>query len=246
MTLFDPDPKLRWLFFLTHPDDELSICAWIRRLALAGSDVFLSWTHSNEEREAEARSAAEELGVPQDRLFFHASPDGGVLDDLESLLPRFQELTAEIAPDRIVCGAFEQGHLDHDATNYLANRVAKCPVLEVPWYHTYANLIQAVNRFAQPDGQQVLSLEPGETEFKKRLARMYPSQRIGDLLVWYEVWRRLRGSREGLAETERLRLQTHRDFLTPNLPPKLAGRVRRTGRWRTWEAAILAFDEEPG
>ena len=46
MTLFDADIGERWLFCMTHPDDEISICAWIRRLTDAGVDVFLSWTHS--------------------------------------------------------------------------------------------------------------------------------------------------------------------------------------------------------
>jgi LmbE family N-acetylglucosaminyl deacetylase len=74
--IFDPDPTLRWAFCMTHPDDEISICAWIKWLAENGNDVFLSWTHSNPSREREARAAAALMGVPEDRLMFFDAPDG--------------------------------------------------------------------------------------------------------------------------------------------------------------------------
>src|SRR5438445_654803 len=66
MSVFEPG--FRWLFCLTHPDDEIAIGAWIRRLTKSGCDVFLSWSHDTPIREEEARAAAEMLGVPQNRL----------------------------------------------------------------------------------------------------------------------------------------------------------------------------------
>jgi LmbE family N-acetylglucosaminyl deacetylase len=116
---FDPDPKIRWLFCLTHPDDELSVAVWIRRCVQNGCEVWLSWTHATFIRQAEARAVARLLGVPPDRIVFHGATDGAVCDEMGALLPSFRAMMARVRPDRVVCGAFEQGHLDHDATHWL-------------------------------------------------------------------------------------------------------------------------------
>lgn len=242
MKAFDSDPTIRWMFCMTHPDDELSIAAWMRRLVSSGADVFISWTHSNPVRQDEARQFAEAIGVPQDRLRLFESPDGAVLEDVPRLRPLFARWIAEVRPARVVCGAFEQGHLDHDATNYLVGKTFGGPVFEVPFYHTYASLIQLVNRFADPCGEEVLPLEPAESVLKQRLADLYPSQRIRELLVWYGLWERLNGRIADLGSSERMRLQGPLDYRVPNLPTRLAERVRRTARWRRWEQTIRTYE----
>ncbi len=239
--LFDPDPSLRWLFCMTHPDDEISICAWIKRLTSQGNQVFLSWTHSNDIREREAHAVARMLGVPPDRYRFFGAPDTAVIDEVPELLGPFAQMMAEVQPDRVVCGAFEQGHLDHDATNYLVNRAFKGQVLEVPFYHAYLRRFQRLNRFANSEGQEVIPLTQDEQAFKKRIARQYPSQRIWSNLVWYEIYQGVRLKAIELPKTERMRLQTHRDWLTPNLPEPLARRVRRCENWRRWETVMRSL-----
>ena len=107
---------------MTHPDDEISICAWIKRLAQNGNPVYLNWTHSNPIREAEAIEVAGKLGVPKANLSFMGATDGNIRFEMAELLPKFQDLLDRVRPDRVACGAFEQGHLDHDATNWLVNR----------------------------------------------------------------------------------------------------------------------------
>jgi LmbE family N-acetylglucosaminyl deacetylase len=239
---FDPDPSIRWLFCMTHPDDELSIAAWIRRLTLQGADVFVSWTHSTPTRIEEAKAFAEAVGIPEDRLRFFDSPDGRVLEDLPRVIPLLRGAVNDIRPSRIVCGAFEQGHLDHDATNYAVSKAFDGQTFEAPFYHTYASLIQTVNRFADPTGEEVLALEPDEITQKKRFAELYPSQRIRELLVWYGVWQRLRGRSEDLCASERLRLRGPLDYLKPNLPAALSERVRRTARWKRWEQTVRTYE----
>lgn len=238
MKLFDPDPNLRWLFCMTHPDDEISICAWIRRLAQAGNDVFISWTHSTDVREREARAVAKLFGIPEERLWFFGAPDMGVIEQMGDLLPIYRDMIADVQPDRAVCGAFEQGHLDHDATNWLVNHSFEGPVLEVPFYHAYLRRYQRLNRFADPTGQEVIHLSKEEQRFKKRVARQYPSQRIWSNLVWYEIYQGMRLKAIELPKTERMRLQTHREWLRPNLPDSLARRVARTATWRRWLHAL--------
>ncbi len=227
---------------MTHPDDELSIAAWIRRLTAGGSEVHLSWTHSTSVRELEARAVAKKLAVPGHRLTFFDAPDGGVLEAVPGLLPRFADLIRAVRPDRIVCGAFEQGHVDHDATNYLVARSFDGPVYEVPFYHSYADWIQTVNRFADPDGEELLELDAAESIFKRELSEDYPSQRIRELMVWYGIWQRVRTRDADLLGTERVRLQVWRDYLSPNLPPARAGRVLRTREWGRWIRAICEFE----
>jgi LmbE family N-acetylglucosaminyl deacetylase len=240
MRLFDAEPTLRWLFCMTHPDDEISICAWIRRLVKNGNTVYLSWTHSNPVREREARAVALILGVPQSNLYFHAAADGSACHQIPDLLPNFRKMIATVQPDRIACGAFEQGHIDHDTTNFLVNHTYDGPVLEIPFYHTYTKRLQTLNRFSDPRGQEILELEPDERDLKKMIARQYPSQNIWNVLLWYEVWQKTRLRPTELPRTERMRLQRHHNFLRPNHPPRLALRVMRSKTWRRWREAIKA------
>jgi LmbE family N-acetylglucosaminyl deacetylase len=242
--LFDSDPELRWLFCLTHPDDEISICAWIKRLADSGIPVYMSWTHSIPIREEEARSAANLMGVSPANLFFHGATDGRVCHEMARLLPAFRSMVEQIQPSRICCGAFEQGHLDHDATNFLVNQVAHCPVLEIPFYHCYTTRLQTLNRFSDPRGEEVLPLDTTEQHFKRLIAKQYPSQNIWQVLLWYELAQVARLKRMSLARSERMRLQTKVNFLKPNHPPRVAAKVVKSQPWRTWRRALRAYRSE--
>ncbi|HRF58854.1 MAG TPA: PIG-L family deacetylase [Fimbriimonadaceae bacterium] len=242
MKLFDPDPDLRWLFVMAHPDDELAIAAWMHRLRGFAADVRVLWMHSTPVREAESRRAMDVLRVSANSLTFLDAPDGDLCDHLAEYLPRVEAHVARASPDRIVTTAFEQGHLDHDATNLLVNRSAGIiPVLEVPLYHGYFREIMPLNRFADPIGQEILELTREEQRLVKRVARLYPSQTIWRNLVWSEVlsWIKLRPTH--LLRTERMRLQTWRDYRRPHLPANLARRVESSPRWARWLAAMDEF-----
>lgn len=234
MRLFDPDPGLRWLFVLPHPDDELAICAWIRRLREAGATVRLQWVHSTPLREHESRTVATQLGLDPDQLSFFTFQDGQVIECLAELVGRLREGVESFRPHRVVAPAFEQGHLDHDATNLAVNLAFAGPVLEVPLYHPYSRRIQTLNRFADPSGQEVLRLTSEERRLKVRLAHAYPSQTIWRNVFWYEVWQRMRLQFDPLSGTERMRLQVWKRFLEPNLPPAQAAEVARTSAWNRW------------
>lgn len=242
MKAFDTDPSQTWLFCFTHPDDELSILGWIHRLSEAGVQVFANWTHSNPTREAEARRVAELVGLSQDRLSFMTGRDGDLCDQMPELLPHFQELVARVRPSRIACGAFEQGHLDHDATNFLVNHSYDGPVFEIPFYHTYTGRIQTLNRFSSPGNGESLVLSSSEAELKRTCARMYPSQNIWSVLFWYEVSQRLRGRKTTLLTHEKMRLQGHTNWMVPNHPSKRMAAVEKSQRWQRWVRAVSRFD----
>lgn len=238
MTAFDLDPGQKWLFCMTHPDDEIAICAWIKRLTQAGAEVHINWTHSNPIRAAEARIVSAILGVPTPHLSFMEATDGAVCDQMTDLKPQFQALVDRIQPDRVCCTAFEQGHLDHDATNWLVHQAFDGPVFEVPLYHPYTRRLQRMNVFPTPDNQQALALQPEEWQLKLQVAKSYRSQNIWSVLWWYEAWQTVRFKPVELRKRELLRLQTHRDFATPNLPPRLRAEVEASAPWRRWLAAL--------
>jgi LmbE family N-acetylglucosaminyl deacetylase len=223
---------------MTHPDDEISICVWIRRLVQNGNLVFISWTHSNDVREREGRAVAHLLGIPSSHLFFFHATDGSACDEMPDLLPKFRHMMELVKPDRVVCGAFEQGHIDHDATNFLVNQAFDGPVFEVPFYHTYLTKLQRLNRFSDSRGEQVIQLSADEQRLKKMVARQFPSQNIWKVLLWYEIYQKARLRPGVLIKTERMRLQTHRNFMVPNHPLRLAARVTRSPIWQRWIKAV--------
>ena len=238
MIAFDPDPKIRWLFCMTHPDDEISICAWIKRLSRAGAEVFINWTHSSAIRENEARIVAAILGVPESKLSFMHATDGNVCNELTELLPRFRSLVQQVQPDRICCGAFEQGHLDHDATNWLVNHAFDGPVFEIPFYYPYSRKLQRMNAFSDLMDVQAISLSRHEHELKLKVAKSYQSQNIWSVLWWYEVWQVVRLQPAELRKRELMRLQTHKDFTVSSHHEPIRSEVEACGSWRMWLAAV--------
>ena len=238
MSVFDLSQR-RWLFCMTHPDDEISICAWIKRLTTNGNEVYMSWTHSTPVREAESRAVAVLLGVPAENLFFHSATDGKVCNEFVELLPIMRAMVNRIKPDVIACGAFEQGHPDHDTTNVLVNTVFDGDVLEIPFYHTYASKLQQINTFSDLVGQSVLDLTPEEVRIKRMVAKHFRSQNIWTVLFWFEIWQALQMKRANLSSREVMRRQEHKLFRIPNHSPGISARVEQNETWRTWCEQVL-------
>lgn len=230
---------------MVHPDDEVFIAAWIRRLTSAGRHVSLAWTHQTPVRREEARAAAQLLGVPDDRLRFLDGEDGRIAEQMPQLFPQIEEAVRAVAPDRVVTPAFEQGHLDHDATNLMVNRAFAGPVVEVPLYHAYVTRLMTLAEFADRSTEERIELAPDEARLKRQLLDVYRSQSIGTIFRIVDALQRLgRGPR--LFRYESARIQSHRDFGSPNLPSPLRERVERSPRWRRWRKAQQAFEARHG
>jgi hypothetical protein len=240
---FDSDSSLRWLFCFTHPDDELAMIAWIRRLTKAGREVHLGWTHSNSVRAAEAISVAHDAGVVRSQLHFFGADDGRVCEQIPRLLPLMTDWIQQVRPDRVVTASFEQGHLDHDATNYLVSQSFGGPIFEFPLYHPYSRKIQVVNRFADSTGEEVLHLSPNERAWKRLLIGKYPSTNIRTVILSYRALRALALRPATFLVTERLRLQPVVDYMQPNLPPGFASEVARSAPWQRWLRAMEAISQ---
>jgi len=240
--IFDPDPSRRWQFVFTHPDDELAIAAWMRRLVQAGAKVFAVWSVAIPVREQEARATMRKIGVPDEHLTFFRFPDGSACDYLQPISGAMRDLFAATAPTDLVVPAFECGHLDHDSTHFAACGAAPSGIriAEYPLYYTYLTRFPILNRFADPAGEQRIELTAEEVALKSTLSRNYPSQNIRSLLIWYAAagWLRIRP--RDLVRAERLRPKTVQDYLKPNLPADLAGRVMRCEKWKRWERCVRA------
>jgi LmbE family N-acetylglucosaminyl deacetylase len=230
----------RWLFCFTHPDDEISIVAWIKRLCDAGANVYCAWTVSNPIREEEARAMMKRLGVPHENLFFFDAPDGDACEHLGDLIEFETRVIDKSRPDRIALGAFECGHIDHDSTNVAVAHAnaGRVPMFEIPFYHTYLTKVPVINRFADPTNEEVIELTPSEQRLKVVASRSYKSQNIGSLLFWYTILGWAKFSPVALCRTERMRLQSHFDFTSPNLPDHRRKEVIKSAKFERFVAAL--------
>jgi hypothetical protein len=89
----------------------------------------------------------------------------------------------------------------------------------------------------------VFELSPEEQSLKKLVAKQYPSQNIYTILFWHEVASKAK-LKPKLPASERLRIQTHRDWLVPNHPSRIRERVLKCAAWKRWTAAVLAVQPE--
>ena len=243
MSAFEVGAGERVLFALCHPDDEMAVIAFMRRLRATGIPVRVTWSHSTPIRQEESTAVMERIGIDESALTFFGAPDKGITEGLQELRERMGAVVGSFKPTRVVTHAFEQGHLDHDATNLLVNLCFNGPVYEAPYYHTYMTKFPVINRFSDPLDEECIDLSREEQAFKRSLIEMYPSQTIARNVRAYEFFHALTMRKARMFERERLRLQTHKDFLTPNHPPALAGRVAQSEPWAAWVRAVAEVAE---
>ena len=234
MKAFDTNPELKWLFVMTHPDDEMSIAAWIRRLVRAGSEVHMLWAHSNETREEESRQAANLIGVSSDHLEFFELPDGRLVEHLNALRAGLKQRISTHNYDRVAVTAFEQGHLDHDSVCYAVSRVFSGPILQYPMYYPYTRTLQVLQKFSSCNGVHRLELDPSEAEFKWKLLGCYPSQTIRRNAICHKWMLSWVPGQEPLDRREYLRVQPGLKFDRVNHPSPVKDEVERSQQWRKW------------
>lgn len=238
MSGFDVTQSERVLFVFTHPDDELVLAAFIKRLIVKSIPIHVCWTHSTPLREKESRAVFSLLGLSQSDLTFFDAPDGRVLESIPSLLPLMKGVIVAFAPTRVYVNAFEQGHIDHDATNLLANLCFNGPIFEAPLYHTYLKQVPVLNRFSSREREEVITLTSEEIALQRKLINMYPSQTVQRNMLLYSILKIMQFQKPDLFGTERCRLQVHKDFLTPNHSPELATKIVASELWKRWVGVV--------
>lgn len=234
MLVYDPNPSLRWLAFLAHPDDEMCMLGWLAFLARQGNHVEVAWAHSNPQREAESRDVADLIGLRQENLHFLGSEDGRVIHSYKHVEPMLASIVEGCKPDRMLTIAFEQGHLDHDAVSFFTRRAFGGPIVECPMYHPYSRRIQTLNHFSDPATGTELPLEDWQQDLKRKAITMFPSQTIRRNVVAFGLYRRLQGRPVFFDKRELGRIQTVTDFLVPNAPAGVAKEIQKSPLWAEW------------
>ncbi len=238
---FDLSPKTTWLFCMTHPDDEIFIITWIKRLIENGNKVYISWTHSNSIRKLESIQVGQLLKIPEEHLFFHEGTDGSIASEMIILKENFQNMIDIVKPDRIACGAFEQGHIDHDATNFLVSLCYQGPIFEIPFYHTYLTRFPALNKFSDSSNEEKIFLTKNEATFKKKAVKMYPSQNIARNVFAHEYLKKCFLKTPEFFHIERLRKQPDIDYSKPNHSNMIRRKLQNHKTWKCWINELSNF-----
>lgn len=226
----------RLLVVLAHPDDEIAIAGWVSRQR---GPVAMAWMHSTPVREQESRRAVERIH-PSAELIFWQGTDGRILEETSDLQPKLEQLVAEFGPETVATLAYEQGHLDHDATHRMVRSVWAGPVVEFPMYHPYTRRIQTLNEFSDPSGQVLVPLSEAESQLKRDLYRLYPSQTLRRNILAYQLLRRLQFRPVELDRREVFRLAQPYDWTRPNGPEWLVREVSQSPQWARWRRAVQA------
>jgi LmbE family N-acetylglucosaminyl deacetylase len=186
----------RILLLIPHPDDEIVGAATMIARRHAAGDRFFGlyltsgvpaaeqlWRWDRQRREArvaqrrdEARAAAARLGI--EPVGFSNWPSRTLKSHLAAAVAWIDRSLAEHAIDALWVAAWEGGHQDHDAANFLAAQTAgNRPILEFAEYNAGGGTSNW-NRFAAPNGSETMvRLSPDEIEAKRALLAIYRSEK---------------------------------------------------------------------
>lgn len=186
----------RILVLAPHPDDEAVGCAAaIGRARAAGARVFVLyltdgvpeaaalWPWRRRGRAArvrrrwqEAEAAAATLGLAEaGRLDIPTRTLKAHLAEAEALISAaLRETGAEV----LWAPAWEGGHQDHDAANFLASRFAeRLPVWEFAEYNFAGGRVRSHRFASETGGETVLTLTTAERRAKRAVLAGYASER---------------------------------------------------------------------
>ncbi len=186
-------PHARYLFLFAHPDDEVLISGTMKLLVEAGAEVYAAWTTSGDKfvkreiRESELQQSMDILGLDESRIHLLRYSDLGMVAMLEEAAESATSLLSDIKPDIIFANAYEGGHPDHDAVNFLAYessaRLGVTPDLfEFPLYNgtgTFFRWKWRINHFP-PGGPAVLHnpLSDDAIRCKYEMMKAYSTQKL--------------------------------------------------------------------
>jgi LmbE family N-acetylglucosaminyl deacetylase len=143
-------------------------------------------------RHDEAIAALNIFGIPPTQIFFSSIADQRLAFELESGFVFLKRVLKEARPSVVFVPAYEAGHPDHDAANFLVahslqNLAASAippETWEYPLYTARAGQI-VYCRFPDPCDLRVVKLGPKELELKRRAIEQYASQR--DTLAQFPI-----------------------------------------------------------
>jgi LmbE family N-acetylglucosaminyl deacetylase len=185
------DPTKKYLFAFAHPDDDVGISGTMRLLVRKVAEIHCAWGTSGDffgqgkKREAEAYKAMDILGLNHSQVHLLKFSDLSLVSKLDEAADAMAEFLSYLKPDVIFAVAYEGGHPDHDAVNFMvwegSIRADLSPqMFEFPLYNgsgTVSSLGWRINSFP-PGGPPLLHtvLDEDAIQCKYRMMRTYASQ----------------------------------------------------------------------
>lgn len=182
------DDNVTYLFLFAHPDDDTFIAGTMKTLIAGRAKVHAAWLTSGdflgqaERRERELAEAAAVLGLLPERIHLLRLPDLGLVSRLSDAAEIVSDLFDRVKPDGVFADAFEGGHPDHDAVNFLAYEARvrtglNARLFEFPLYNGTGPFLHwrwRINRFPQ-DGPAVLHtrLDEDAIACKYKMMKIY-------------------------------------------------------------------------
>jgi LmbE family N-acetylglucosaminyl deacetylase len=187
------DSGRRYLFLFAHPDDEALIAGTMRMLLTQGAHVHAAWITSGDYfggrdlRERELSKAMNILGLGEERVRLLRLPSLRLLRQLPRYSRLVSDLMEEVRPDTVFVTAYEGGHPDHDAVNFMASYALKrlsfkATLFEFPLYNGSGPFYYwwwRINSF--PPGEPTVLYNPLDNDAiqcKYRMMAAYLSQWI--------------------------------------------------------------------
>jgi N-acetylglucosamine malate deacetylase 2 len=214
----------RLLVFVAHQDDEVTCSVLLQRTPAAlivfatdgaPSAEFFWSSYGSRRRYAEVRhgEALESVGVLDNvkAIFLKDATtdlpfrDQELFRSLPSAGKALEAIARQFRPDALLAPAYEGGHPDHDACNFLVNTVGRAlaiPRWEMPLYHRSPNGSLVRQKFRVSGVGEIL-LHPSQLELKRRgeMLSKYVSQPDLPKFIGEEI--------------ERFRLQPDYDYFQP-------------------------------
>jgi len=185
------DPHARYLFLFAHFDDDVFVAGTMNILLQQGAELHCAWLTSGDYfgqgnvREKELDRVMSILGLPESHVHRLGFPDLGLVKELGEALEEVTELMTQLRPDTVFATAYEGGHPDHDAVNFLASegssRAGILPELyEFPLYNGAGKPYHChwrINSFATDEPRPCFNrLDDAAIRCKHRIIRTYSSQ----------------------------------------------------------------------
>ncbi len=180
-----------FLFLFPHPDDDVFVAGLMHRLLRGRARITGVWLTSGDaggdaaEREREIAAAMNILGLPPEARVLLRLADMGLLGAMGSGADLVAGLVARHRPHGIFVSAFEGGHVDHDAANFIAAEAvrragADSTLFEYPTYNasgtTRARGLR-INGFPpRSPGVRYARLDDDALACKQAMIRAYASQ----------------------------------------------------------------------
>lgn len=190
-TDMNPNQKDKFVFVFAHPDDDVFIAGLMKRLISSGIETYGIWLTSGgylggqERRENELMRALTVLGLPLERRALLRFPDLGLINSMDQAANRLSAILTDYKPQNVFVTAFEGGHPDHDAANFIAYEARfrsglSCRLFEFPLYNGSGSFLTwrwRINAFPPTHSETLFQpLSPAEIDCKHKMMNIYSSQ----------------------------------------------------------------------